>query len=479
MTIRLTPVMRARLDDIAAAGISVPTYPVEQLQASIVHVGVGGFHRAHMSHYNHELAQLGSRWGVRGLGLMAADAEMRDALAAQDHLYTLTQKADDVRTTVVVGSIVDYVFAAGDVARAASIIAEPSVRILSLTITEAGYGEPGVGERTTCDVLADCLDARRQASSGPITILSCDNLQANGDVCRQAILNAAGRRDGDLARWIETNCTFPNSMVDRITPATVAADRQHLRDMFGIEDRCPVVCEPYRQWVVEDDFIAGRPEWERVGVQFTSDVHAWELYKLRFLNAGHSAIASLCSIAGVAFVDEALAMGPVHGYLDAFMRTEVLPTLDEIPGHPREDYIATVLARFHNRGVRDQIHRLCIDGTDKLATFLVPIVESNLQHGGPLGGGALALAAWGHYLATTPPEEQASDARGPASRAAAAGFLEAPLNLLSYDAVFSPALRDSDRFRQAFADAAHRIATIGAIDAMAEAAQPSHPTRGR
>ena len=241
-----------------------------------------------------------------------------------------------------------------------------------------------------------------------MTILSCDNLPGNGNAARAATLSAAQRVDGALADWVEQHCTFPNSMVDRITPVTAESDRAWLVEHHGVADRWPVVAEPFRQWVVEDSFAAGRPDWESVGVIFSNDVHAWELYKLRLLNAGHSCMAYLCALAGLTLVDEAMAQPAVRQFLERFLAREAIPSLDEIPGHPRAEYAATVLQRFANPGVRDQIARLCIDGSAKFPTFLVPTIEHHLRGGGPVDRAALALAGWARYLARTPVGDQAA-----------------------------------------------------------------------
>ena len=270
-----------------------------------------------------------------------------------------------------------------------------------MTITEAGYS-PDVATDSTFDLLARALQRRRQAGGGGVTILSCDNLPGNGDAARRALLGAADSGAEGLTAWIESNCTFPNSMVDRITPVTTAEDRAALLARDGIVDRWPVVAEPFRQWVVQDDFVAGRPRWEDVGVLFTDDVHAWELYKLRILNAGHSCMAYLCALAGITFVDEAMATPEVHGFVSRLLYDEAVPALTAIPGYPRAEYAATVLKRFANPGVRDQIARLCIDGTAKFPTFLIPTIERNLETGGPVRHAALALAGWARYLATVP-----------------------------------------------------------------------------
>ena len=212
----------------------------------------------------------------------------------------------------------------------------------------------------------------------------------------------------------------------------------------GIVDRWPVVAEPFRQWVLEDDFVAGRPGWEHVGVLFTDDVHAWELYKLRILNAGHSCMAYLCALAGITFVDEAMAIPEVRGFVSRLLYEEAVPALTAIPGYPRAEYAATVLKRFANPGVRDQIARLCIDGTAKFPTFLVPTIEHHLEHGGPVRHAALALAGWARAnLATFPIEQQSADTYGEASRGRARTALDDPVRFLDLDAVFTSALRES------------------------------------
>jgi mannitol 2-dehydrogenase len=462
----LLPVSEANLDGIAARGVPVPTYARERLAPRIAHIGVGGFHRAHLAAYTHELAQLGSDWGIRGLGLLPGDAEMAAALGAQDCLYCLVEKGAGEPTTAVVGSIVAYHHTAGTPHDAVEQLADPMVAIVSMTVTEAGYA-PDVAADSTFDLLARALERRRRDGSGAVTILSCDNLPSNGDAARRTLLGAADGVGVGLAAWIETHCSFPNSMVDRITPVTSDEDRAALAARDGIVDRWPVVAEPFRQWVLEDAFVAGRPGWERVGVLFTDDVHAWELYKLRILNAGHSCMAYLCALAGIRFVDEAMAIPAVLRFLEGLLYEEAVPALAPIPGHPRAEYAATVLDRFTNPGVRDQISRLCIDGTSKFPTFLVPTIEHHLETGGPVRHAALALAGWARYLATVPIEEQSPDAAGEVSRRCARQAVLEPTRFLELDAVFTAALRDSARFRSEFAAAADVLAAAGPLPAMA------------
>jgi mannitol 2-dehydrogenase len=253
---------------------------------------------------------------------------------------------------------------------------------------------------------------------------------------------------------------------------TARADRAWLLESSGIDDRWPVVAEPFRQWVVEDDFAAGRPPWEDVGAIFTDRVHDWELYKLRVLNAGHSCIAYLSALAGITFVHEAMAVPAIQTFLEALLYREALPTLDAIPGHPREDYVASVLERFSNGGVRDQIARLCIDGSAKFPTFLVPTIVRQLELDGLIECGAIALAGWARYLGVVDPAEQALDAGGDAARQYGAAALSDPLAFLDYDAVFPPAVRTSARFRAAFSDGYRHIAEHGPIAAMELRVEP-------
>jgi mannitol 2-dehydrogenase len=461
------------LPDIAARGVPVPTYDRRRLEPRILHVGVGGFHRAHLALYTHELAETGSDWGIRGLGLLPHDVRMAEALIPQDHLYTLVERGGGNARAQIVGSIVDYRLAHNHPVGAAELAADPGVAILSLTITEAGYGDGAAGAPssppTTFDVIAMGLELRRAQGHPPLTIVSCDNLPANGDAARRSTLVAARRRSASLADWTERHCAFPNSMVDRITPATSDDDRAWLADALGVEDRWPVVAEPFRQWVIEDEFANGRPRWEDVGVLFTDRVHDWEIYKLRLLNAGHSSMAYLAALAGVTHVDEAMALPEVRSFLHRLLHDEAVPSLVPIPGHPPGGYVASVLERFANTGVRDQIARLCIDGSAKFPTFLLPTITFQLDHDGPIGEGALALAGWARYLATVPPQHQAFDAAGDTARRHARRAMDEPTRFLDFAEVFPTTLRNSGRFRAAFAAAWQRVRDVGALVAMGDA----------
>jgi mannitol 2-dehydrogenase len=457
------PIRTSNLGAIRARGVPVPQYDRSALVPRILHVGVGGFHRAHMALYSDNVAAAGSDWGIHGVGLLAGDRRMADVLQAQDQLYTLIERDSDASRPRVVGSIVDYTLAVEDPPTFASHVADPNLAILSLTITEGGYKLEGGNQ--TIEAIVGALDARRTGGARPLTILSCDNVPGNGDVARAAFLRVAERRGAELARYVES-CTFPNSMVDRITPQTQDADRAWLREEVGLDDGWPVVCEPFRQWVVEDRFAAGRPPWEDAGVLFTDRVHDWELYKLRMLNASHSCMAYLMALAGIVYVDEAVAIPVVRRYLEQFLATEAIPTLPEIAGHPPADYAATVLARFGNTGVRDQIARLCLDGTAKFPSFLIPTVELEIELDGPISCAALALAGWARYLGTVPAAVRASDSRGDRAAELAQRSLAEPLAFLELDEVFTPGLRASERFRDAFTAAAADLSSLGPLGAI-------------
>jgi mannitol 2-dehydrogenase len=462
-----TAVAERNLAAIASLGVPVPGYRRAALRPRILHVGVGGFHRAHMAVYTDETAAHGGTWGIRGAGILEADGRMAQVLRAQDHLYTVVERDSDRSQPRVVGSIVDFAFVAGNADAFNRHVADPDITILSLTITEGGYSLEG--GNPTIDAIVSALDARRRAGGRPITILSCDNLPGNGEVARHAITTVASARGVELERYVATACTFPNSMVDRITPQTKEEDRTWLRDEVGIDDGWPVVCEPFRQWVLEDRFIADRPRWETVGVLFTDRVHDWELYKLRMLNASHSCIAYLMALADVVYVDEAVAIPVVRRFLEQLLANEAIPTLLEIPGHPADEYADSVLRRFANTGVRDQIARLCIDGTAKFPSFLIPTIEAQIERDGPVTCAALALAAWARYLATVPPAARAPDSRGERAAALARHSLADPLAFLELEEVFTTPLHGSARFRDAFASNAAALEALGPVGAIENA----------
>jgi mannitol 2-dehydrogenase len=402
--------------------LPAPVYDRSKVTVGIVHFGVGGFHRAHEAMYLDELMNAGAahEWGVCGMGVLPADARMRDALAAQDYLYTLVVKHPDGTTEArVIGSIVDFVHAPDDPAAAIERLTDPAVRIVSLTITEGGYnfnqatgrfdaGNPDVVHdlahpdvpRSVFGLVCEALDRRRARGMAPFTVMSCDNIQGNGDVARRQFIAFAELRDFALAAWIDANVPFPNSMVDRITPVTSDEDRRLVAERYGIADRWPVVCEPFTQWVLEDRFVggsAGRPPFERVGVQLVEDVEPYELMKLRLLNASHQALCYPGYLAGYRYAHQVCADRAFVAYLLAYMDREATPTLHPVPGIDLAGYKPHLIERFANPAVRDTLARLCAESSDRIPKWLVPVIHDNLAAGRPVPLSAAIVASWARY----------------------------------------------------------------------------------
>lgn len=461
------------------AHISSPTYDRTALRAGIVHIGVGGFHRAHLATYAHELCAQGSTdWAIIGAGVLPADDAMQAALAPQDHLYTLITRGPEQTSVDVIGSLVGYIHAWPETEPLIERIAHPDTQIVSLTITEGGYPiddrtgeyEPSsraAGPESAFGILIAGLHRRQELDGSPLTILSCDNIMANGDAARTATLGEARIRDTELADWIESHCTFPNSMVDRITPATTDEDRHWLANTAGIHDLWPVVTEPFRQWVVEDRFAGARPPLEQLDVIVTHDVEPYELMKLRLLNAGHSCLSYLAALAEIETVDEALAAPWIHQYLDAFLRQEAQPVLPEIAGIDVDAYIDSLIERFSNPNIGDQISRLCLDGSAKFPKFLLPTVRAQIVAGGGVELAALALAGWCEYLTGRASSgagiEWASDPMLDMAVNHAQASQTDPAAFLDFAEVFDTDLATDASFRTAFVHALGLIRAEGVV----------------
>ncbi len=387
-------------ETLAAVGerVPVPAYDRAEVTAGVVHVGVGGFHRAHQAMYQDRLMNGGAAldWGICGVGVLPGDRRMKEALEAQDHLYTLVVKHDDGRLEPrVIGSIVEYLFVPdGPDAVVERMAAEP-VRIVSLTITEGGYA-PGAGDRVFA-LVVEALRRRRRRGLAPFTIMSCDNLQGNGDHARSALTRFARLSDPELGDWIERSVSFPNAMVDRITPGTTDRDRAALRTQFGIEDRWPVVCESYEQWVLEDDFGAGRPPFEDAGAHIVGDVGPYEKMKVRLLNGSHQAMAYFGRLCGHRLVHEAARDELLRAFLLAYMDEEVTPTLDPVAGVDLGAYKRTLIERFANPCVEDTLARQSAWSSDRIPVFVLPVVHDRLAAGAPVDKAAAIVASWARY----------------------------------------------------------------------------------
>jgi mannitol 2-dehydrogenase len=414
----LTPLQAGSLGQIADR-VAVPTYDRTALTAGIVHFGVGAFHRAHQAMYLDTLMRQGLAfdWAICGVGVMAADREMYEVLERQDHLYTLVQKHSDGEYEArVIGSIIDYLYAPDDPEAVVSRLADERTKIVSLTITEGGYAiddvtgrfnprAPGIAAdlvlgavpSTVFGLVCAALDRRRLSGRVPFTIMSCDNLQGNGALAREAFSSFAELYNPGLGTWIKQEVHFPNSMVDRITPVTTDEDRAEVAERFGITDEWPVVCEPFTQWVLEDSFTMSRPAYEQAGVQVVTEVAPYELMKLRLLNASHQGLCYFGHLCGYTYVHEAAQDPLFQRFLLAYMDQEATPSLDPVPGVDLDAYKHNLIERFSNPQIRDTIARLCAESSDRIPKWLLPVVRFQLANGGPISHSAAIVASWARY----------------------------------------------------------------------------------
>src|SRR5215204_3222985 len=412
----MTALSESSLDSLTIPGLG---YDRSKVSVGIVHFGVGGFHRAHQAMYVDQLMEQGEAfdWGICGVGVMPFDLRMRDAMEAQDCLYTLVQKDPGGGwQPKIIGSIVEYRYAPDDTEAVIEKMADPGTRIVSLTVTEGGYnfhpvtGEfdeanpavqadlaPGAVPATTFGLITEALMRRRARGVAPFTIMSCDNIQGNGHMAQEVFTAFARLRDPELGEWVGQTVCFPNSMVDRITPVTTDDDRDEVRQRFGIDDAWPVVCEPFTQWALEDKFSLGRPPLEDVGVQVVPDVVPYELMKLRLLNASHQALCYFGYLAGYRLVHE-VAQDPLFAnFLLDYMNLEATPTLAPVPGIDLGIYKHQLIERFSNAAVRDTVARLCAESSDRIPKWLLPVVRENLAAGRDVRFAAAVVASWARY----------------------------------------------------------------------------------
>ncbi|TKT82697.1 mannitol dehydrogenase family protein [Aquamicrobium sp. LC103] len=401
--------------------VARPSYDRSALTPGIVHFGIGNFHRAHQAVYLDELFEAGldRDWAIVGAGVLPSDAAGREKLAAQDWLTTVVEQDSGHMEARVTGAMIGYVDPADRRAIVAAL-ADPSIRIVSLTITEGGYFiDPASGRFDPAhpDMARDAADMatpgtvfglvlaglmrRRQAGIAPFTVMSCDNIPGNGHVTRDAVVGLAGLFDAELAKWVRDEVAFPNSMVDRITPATTERERAILSERYGVEDDWPVFCEPFRQWVLEDHFPTGRPALEKAGVTFVEDVAPYELMKIRILNGGHAAIAYPAALMDIHFVHEAMEEPLIRGFLAKLEREEIIPVVPPVPGVDLDDYFRLIERRFSNPKIGDTIARLCQDGSNRQPKFILPTAADRLKAGADVTGLSLVSALWCRYCAGT------------------------------------------------------------------------------
>ncbi len=409
----MTKLSRANLKSLRS-GIAIPDYQASDLKPGILHFGLGNFHRAHQQVYLDRLFNAGKSrdWAIVGTGVRPADRQMHDALKAQDWLTTVVEQEASSSTARVTGVLLDFI-PPEERAAIVSRLADPSIRIVSITVTEGGYFiDPATGRfnpdfleiaadgrnpddpSTVFGLIALGLKLRRDAGTRPFTVMCCDNIPHNGVVTRNAVAGVARLWDTGLGRWIEENAAFPNAMVDRITPATTGRERKLLSESFGIEDNWPVFCEEFVQWVLEDTFCDGRPALEEAGVQFVPDVTPFEFMKIRILNGGHASIAYPASLLDVHFVHDAMGHPLVDAFFKKIEHEEIMPTVPPVPGVVIEDYYQLIHRRFSNPKIGDTIPRLAFDGSNRQPKFIVPVVRDRLKAGGSIDALAFESALW-------------------------------------------------------------------------------------
>ena len=485
----MQPLTTATLAELPA-NLGKPSYDRSALTAGIVHFGVGGFHRAHQTMYLDQLMNAGQArdWAICGVGVLPGDARMKQVMDKQDCLYTLVVKnPDGSREGRVIGSIIEYLFAPDSPEAVIEKMASGAVRIVSLTVTEGGYNfhhvtgdfdadnpdvvhdlQPGAAPRTTFGLITEALRRRRERGLEPFTVMSCDNIQGNGDVARKMFTAFAALKDPELGAWVAENVPFPNSMVDRITPVTTDEDRQAIAAEFGVQDEWPVVCEPFEQWVLEDHFSLGRPSFEKAGVQLVDDVEPYELMKLRLLNASHQGMCYFGYLAGYRYAHE-VAQDPLFAqFLLDYMDKEATPTLHPVPGIDLDGYKRTLIERFSNEYVRDTLVRLCAESSDRIPKWLLPVVRINLENGGEIKRSAAIVASWARYAEGT--DEQGNpvdvvDRLKDTVTAAAARQRQEPLSFISNRDVFGD-LVDDARFVAAYSEALAALHQHGARETL-------------
>jgi mannitol 2-dehydrogenase len=447
--------------------IAKPSYDRSEIGIGIVHFGVGGFHRAHQAMYVDRLLELGQakEWGICGVGVLPGDRKMAKVMADQDGLYTLiAMNPDGSRDARVIGSIVNYLFAPDDPEAVIELISAPTTRIVSLTITEGGYTIDDAGPDSVFGLVTSALTRRKERGLPPPTIVSCDNIEGNGDVARNAFTAYAEKADSELADWMKANTRFPNSMVDRITPVTSPDVIEYLASEFDVDDEWPVAAEPFTAWVLEDDFTDGRPAYEEVDVLLVEDVTPYELMKLRLLNAGHQALCYFAYLSGYRWVADAAGDPLFAKFLLEYMDTEATPTLLPVPGIDLPEFKKTAIARFANPAVRDTIVRLCFGSSDRIPQWLVPVIKENVKSGAPVKLSAATVASWARYAEGVDEEGEPIDVQDQLAETLvplAKSQLENPTAFIDNTALFGDLAKDQ-RFVDAYLWALNSLHEVGA-----------------
>ena len=403
--------LKARLD--------VPGYDRTRIKTGIAHIGIGGFHRAHQAAYMDALFEKGAAldWGICAIALLPQDEAVYRNLVAQDGFYTLMHKDLDGQVTArIIGSIIEVLWAPDAPLLTIEKLAHPDIRIITLTITEGGYNVSPEGDfnwdneavlwdlqhpntpKTVFGFLYSALKLRYARGVKGLSLQSCDNMEHNGRVLERMLKAFIQKVDPGMLEWLDTQCSFPNSMVDRITPVRSAEHQAQLQQAFGVKDAWPIFSETFKQWIVEEQFVQGRPDWEKVCVQMVENVAPYEKMKIRLLNGGHSLVGLLGRLRGYTFIHEAMQDPIIKALLGCYMEKEVSPLLDTLPGVDLEQYRNQIIMRFSNPFIQDHVDRIISGSSDKIPKYILPSIQEWRNMNKPAGIGALIVAAWFKYL---------------------------------------------------------------------------------
>ncbi|HEY5715595.1 MAG TPA: fructuronate reductase [Psychromonas sp.] len=475
------------------AGITLPSYDRSRLKSKIVHLGFGAFHRAHQALFTSEmLEKTGSDWGICEINLFGGE-ELITRLREQDHLYTVAEKGADATTVKVVGSVVESLHPTFDGQQAVlEKMAEEQVAIVSMTITEKGYcADPATGSldknnalikadlanpgtpNSAIGYIVEALRMRRERNITPFTVMSCDNVQENGHVARAAILGFAQLVDSELANWIKSNVTFPCTMVDRIVPAATPETLAEITELVGVEDPCGIACEPFRQWVIEDNFVNGRPDWDVVGAEFVPDVVPFEEMKLRMLNGSHSFLAYLGYLGGYAHISDTMTNEHYRKAAFDMMMQAQAPTLNMPEGTDLEGYARLLIDRFTNPSLKHQTWQIAMDGSQKIPQRMGGSLRFHLANGSDYRWLAMGIAGWMVYISGTDENGQAIDVRDPMIDLFKAIYQQHGKNrsvvkaLLGIEAIFGTDLIENEKFVEEVSNAYELIVGKGARNAVA------------
>lgn len=465
------PLNENNLESIQSAVLK-PNYIRSNLSAGILHIGVGNFHRAHLSWYLHRLMQkdLAKDWAIIGSGITQYDVKMREGLQVQDFLTTLIElDPEGNQSCEVVGPMIGYVPVEKNNQKLIIAMSDSNIRIVSLTVTEGGYFLDENGDfnlkhpdiihdinnpnipKTVFGVIVSALKNRKKNNIGPFTGLSCDNLMQNGNKLKQAIIGIAKEQDLELSEWINQNCTFPNAMVDCIVPRTGEIEIDIVRNL-GIEDLAPVSHEDFRQWVIEDKFCKGRPPWEKVGVQFSDNVHGYEDQKIRILNGGHQILANAAELLNIETVRDAMKNKMIVSLLEKIEKDEIIPHIKPVPGYTPLEYYELIASRFSNPSIQDTTRRVAFDGSSRHAGFLVPSIKDGIKHNISIIGLSLAEALWARMCEGTREDGSIIEPNDPhweKLNACAKKSKENPLEWLEQLEIYGDTSKD-DKFRDYF-----------------------------